>query len=228
MIPTPSEAEPLTERELAALPVFPLPNVVMLPGSVLPLHLFEPRYRAMARDCIESGPRALALALLRPGWQSDYHGRPRIHDIAGAGRIVAHRANGDGTYDILLSALSRVRLSELVDEQRPYRVARAEMLVDLHDDESVRPTLTSVLGAAAQLAATRRTGSMPPPIDLSGSPGRIADRIADRWLEHDPAARQAILEALDVNARLALLGDALAGLLAARLATQRGDRGTAN
>ncbi|HEY8427238.1 MAG TPA: LON peptidase substrate-binding domain-containing protein, partial [Sandaracinaceae bacterium] len=80
--------EPLREDELAALPIFPLPSVVLFPGSVLPLHVFEPRYRAMMEDCVSRGPRAMAVALLRPGWERDYEGRPPVYEIAGAGRIV--------------------------------------------------------------------------------------------------------------------------------------------
>ena len=80
--------EPLPDDELAALPVFPLPRVVFFPGTILPLHLFEPRYRAMMEDCVSSGPKAMAVALLKPGWDDDYEGAPPIHEIAGAGRIV--------------------------------------------------------------------------------------------------------------------------------------------
>src|SRR5690606_21229592 len=90
--------EPLREDELAALPIFPLPSVVLFPGSVLPLHVFEPRYRAMMEDCVSRGPRAMAVALLRPGWERDYEGRPPVYEIAGAGRIVEWARRPDGRF----------------------------------------------------------------------------------------------------------------------------------
>ena len=75
--PSRPEPEPLAPEELAALPIFPLPRVVLLPGAALPLHVFEPRYRAMMHDCLEAGPRAIAMAMLAPGWERDYEGRRR-------------------------------------------------------------------------------------------------------------------------------------------------------
>jgi Lon protease-like protein len=69
------------------LPIFPLPNVVFFPHTLLPLHIFEPRYRKMLADCL-AGERRLAVVLLRPGWEADYYGRPAVHSVAGAGEII--------------------------------------------------------------------------------------------------------------------------------------------
>src|SRR6187399_2481527 len=55
------------------LPLFPLPNVVLFPGVLLPLHIFEPRYRAMIGDALR-GDRRIGMVLLRPGWESGYQG----------------------------------------------------------------------------------------------------------------------------------------------------------
>ncbi len=68
--------------------IFPLPNVVFFPHTLLPLHIFERRYRQMLADCL-AGERRLAMALLRPGWEAGYHGRPAIYAVAGAGEIVS-------------------------------------------------------------------------------------------------------------------------------------------
>ena len=208
--------EPLRDEELAALPVFPLPRVVFFPGSVLPLHLFEPRYRAMMEDCVSVGPRAMAVVLLEPGGESDSEGRPPIHAIAGAGRILEWDRRPDGRFDLLLHGLSRVRLEELPSEGRPYRRARATPLFDRnpHPDAAER-LLTDVLGAASSVAAIVRQKH--PRFELGADPrmppGFIADRIADR-LVADPARRQALLEQPDVKVRLALLHDALLDMLA--------------
>lgn len=215
--PSPAEPEPLTEDELAALPIFPLPRVVLLPGATLPLHLFEPRYRAMMRDCIEHGPRVVAMAMLAPGWEPSYGGRPAILPIAGVGRIVAHRANADGTFDLVLVGAARARLEELPQGDLAYRRARATVIGDIggEDEPALRRALEPVLATAASLGALERAmgrGGSPTP-ELGGSVGPLVDRIADRWV-HEAARRQQILEAGDVSARIALVGDALATLLA--------------
>jgi uncharacterized protein len=216
-----AEAEALSDEELAGLPVFPLPRVVLLPGGVLPLHLFEPRYRMMASDCTTRGPAVIAMAMLAPGWEGDYEGRPAIRPIAGAGRIVAHRRNPDGSHDLVLEGVARVRLAEVMDAARPYRVARATVLADEDEDEPglLRRALEPVLATAASLAALERRSALPA-LDLRGPVGSVVDRLAERWV-HDAPTRQEILEALSVPARVALVGDALVGLLA-RAATAPG------
>ena len=69
----------------------------------------------------------MPVALLAPGWEDNYEGNPEIYEIAGAGRIVAHQERADGTHDIILHGLNRVRLNELPSQGRPYRCARAEL-----------------------------------------------------------------------------------------------------
>lgn len=213
----PQELEPLGDEELEALPIFPLPRVVLLPGGLLPLHVFEPRYRAMIRDCLAEGPRALAMAMLEPGWERAYQQRPPIRRVAGAGRIVAHRANQDGTYDLVLRGLSRVRLDERTELDRPYRVARASLLEDRdgEDEPALRRALEPLLLTSSSLAALeqargRQTGA---PIEAGDAPAAIVDRIADRWI-HDAATRQVVLETTSVPERMARVGESLVTLLA--------------
>jgi Lon protease-like protein len=207
---------PFSDEELACLPVFPLPSVVLLPGSVLPLHVYEPRYRAMIRDCLSEGPRALAMAMLAPGWERDYEGRPTILAVAGAGRIVAHRRNPDGTYDLVIQGVSRVRLEELPAGAVAYRRARATVLADgrAEDIAALRRAIEPLLATATSLAAMERAAGRAVPVhEPIGAPARVVDRLADRWVR-DVALRQRILETTDVPQRIALVGDALATTLA--------------
>lgn len=213
--PSPPEAVGLGAAELAALPVFPLPRVVLLPGAAMPLHVFEPRYRAMMRDCA-TGPGAMAMAMLAPGWEGDDEGRPPIVPIAGAGRIVAHRENDDGTWDLVLIGVARVRLEELPPGGLPYRRARAIVVPDrgTEDEAALRRALEPVIATASSLGSLERAaGPRVPSPALEGTPGEIADRLADRWVR-DVARRQEILEASDVGARIEKVGDVLATLLA--------------
>ena len=90
-------------------PLFPLPNGVLLPGELLPLHIFEPRYRQMIEDA-RKGRGVIAIATLLPGWEADPHGSPDIADVVGIGRLVKDRLNDDGTSDIVLHGVSRGRV----------------------------------------------------------------------------------------------------------------------
>ena len=205
----------LEAEALASLPVFPLPRTVFFPGTELPLHLFEPRYRAMIRDCLEHGPRAMAVTLLRPGWDADYEGRPPMHLVAGAGRIASHRRNADGTYDVLLEGVARVGLVELPAEAKPYRRARAVILEDSVPSRPIASAeLSALLTAASSVVSALRRGH--PTFELGIVPGlapaRLVDVIADRLIA-EPTQRQALLELLDPAERVAAVTSAVIDLL---------------
>jgi len=74
---------------LSSLPMFPLPNCVLLPGGLLPLHVFEPRYRELTRDCL-AGHQFMGIARLRPGFETTYYGRPPVYERFGVGNDVGH------------------------------------------------------------------------------------------------------------------------------------------
>jgi uncharacterized protein len=109
--------------------LFPLPNVVFFPQVMLPLHIFEPRYREMTADAL-AGDHLVAMALLKPGWEPAYEGRPAIHPVACLGKIVADQRLEDGRYNILLRGLSRIRIVEEVASGTLYRNARVQLLKD--------------------------------------------------------------------------------------------------
>ncbi|MFO0685878.1 MAG: LON peptidase substrate-binding domain-containing protein [Sandaracinus sp.] len=198
----PPETPLLTDDELAELPVFPLPSAVLFPGVSMGLHLFEPRYRAMMRHCLEKGPRAIAIAQLKPGFEKDYEGRPAICEVAGAGRIVSHRGNPDGTFDLILEGTQRVRLHELPFVP-PFRRARAETIADVVGDEVAWRVLADRMRAMLERLPRASSTPIPPP-RVTGSSGRVLDLIADA-LVRDPARRQALLEATTLEERWTLL-----------------------
>src|SRR5262245_50815196 len=109
--------------------LFPLPNLVLFPQGVQPLHIFEPRYRQMTADAL-ADDRLLALVLLKPGWEEDYHARPAIHSTACLGKIVRDQCLHDGRYNLLLHGLSRVRLVEELPGPKLYRSARVLLVSD--------------------------------------------------------------------------------------------------
>jgi ATP-dependent Lon protease len=196
------------EEALSAIPVFPLPQVVLFPEAVLPLHVFEPRYRAMLHDCLATH-RAMVVARIVGG--EDEHGRPRIAPIAGGGLVIEHQALPDGRSNIVLLGQARLRLEELdPDDARPYRVARATILEDL--PVSVPGHDRTALVAAATMFATEVkkhdphfTFKMPATLDAA----HLADVCAFQ-LVVDAGARQAILDELDPRVRVELVLSQLA------------------
>ncbi|GJQ26744.1 MAG: ATP-dependent protease [Phycisphaerae bacterium] len=102
------------------IPIFPLPGTVLLPRVVLPLHIFEPRYRRMMRDAL-ADQRAMCIALLKPGYEARYHTlEAAIQPVVGVGRILKAEQTNDGRYYFLLQGVCRARLVE-EDRSGPYR-----------------------------------------------------------------------------------------------------------
>lgn len=111
---------------LAALPVFPLPNAVLLPGMVLPLNVFEGRYLELV-DHVRNGGGHLGIPLLQPGYEADYEGRPAIEPVFGLGRLASHQRLPDGRRFIRVEGLGRVR----VKQELPPRVSFRELAVEV-------------------------------------------------------------------------------------------------
>jgi Lon protease-like protein len=203
----------LTAAELERLPIFPLPNATLFPGTLLPLHVFEPRYRELVRDAL-AGRKMLAVARLRPGFEPQYEGRPPVFEVCGAGVIENHQLRPDGRYDLTVRGLSRVRIVIEHPPERSYRLVRAERLVDARSDPRVISAWQTKLGPLWRRLAPH----LPPPVrdlraivhgveDASGYADRIAATIAA-----DPDQAQAILEELDPAERVRMLIDRLESL----------------
>lgn len=109
--------------------LFPLPNLVLFPHVMQPLHIFEPRYRQMLEAAV-SDDNLIGMALLAPGWESDYEGRPPLMPIGCLGRIAAHCRLDDGTYNLLLMGVRRFEIIEELPPAHLYREARVRLLPD--------------------------------------------------------------------------------------------------
>ncbi len=155
-----------TERgnagELSAVPLFPLPNVVLFPGAVLPLHIFEDRYRQMTADALE-GDGLIAMALLKPGWEKCYYGRPAIEPVVCVGKILSHEKLADGKYNFLLQGQLR---ATIVREhgQRGYRVAD---LLPLDETPVTEPALTEERARLAAMFSSEAIAALPGIADCS-------------------------------------------------------------
>lgn len=122
----------LQNKKTNEIPIFPLPNVVFFPKTLLPLHIFEPRYREMVADSLNSSKR-IAMVLLKKGWEQDYFGNPDVHEIGCVGEIQYSEKLDDGRLNIMLYGLSRVKILKSVRE-KPYRIAQVKYLKDNNFD----------------------------------------------------------------------------------------------
>jgi uncharacterized protein len=185
------------------IPLFPLPGVVLLPGTVLPLHIFEPRYRAMVADALE-GNRTIGMAMLKPGWESAEAGPPpAVHEVGGAGEIIESEQLEDGRYNILLEGRFRYRILKEEPETAPYRTARVEEIASIpfgSPDEQARVSRMA-LGLFAKIQGQL---DLPPVPEGDLSPERLASEMALR-LRYTADELQALLETDSLSARFGAL-----------------------
>ena len=193
------------KKALDELPIFPLPRLVFFPNTMLPLHVFEPRYRKMLADCLETHG-AMAVVRMEPGTRG---GPDRIAKVAGAGVVVHHEQLADGRSNLVLAGSARVALEEL-PFLPPYRRARATLL------ECVRSPVpekdqTALVAAATDFVREVRRHDSDFSFELPQS--RTAGILADVCAAHlivDADVRQRILEELDDAVRVRAVIEELA------------------
>jgi Lon protease-like protein len=115
--------------------LFPLPNLVLYPHVMQPLHIFEERYREMLEDAL-AGDQLIAMAVLEPGWEDDYESRPPVAQYACLGKVIAHHRLEDGRYNLLLLGVQRVRILNELKPLRAFRQASVELIEDCYDFDS--------------------------------------------------------------------------------------------
>lgn len=211
------DVDPLDDEDIdacaifPATPLFPLPNVVLFPRAVLPLHIFEERYKAMTEKALE-GPRRIAMALLKPGWEKNYYGRPAIDPVVCVGRILTHEELPDGKYNFLLQGVARAKIVK-EHSGKPYRVADLERLpeepiLDMHLEEQ-REQFGQILrrGLGALPGAKQFLQMLTSPMATA----TVADLIAFHLLE-DPMLKQQLLAEVNVQRRVNAVVDGLEAL----------------
>lgn len=188
---------------LTSLPIFPLPNCVLLPGGLLPLHVFEPRYRELTRDCL-AGHHLMGVARLRPGYESSYYGRPPVYERCGVGRIICSEELPDGRFALLLRGVARVEIARELSTDHQYRMVEALELRDqLVDDADARDHHHKLVTLCDRLAEViEEGGSQLRELARNfESPGACADAVAAALIM-DADIRQELLEACDPMVRL--------------------------
>ncbi|MCB2074172.1 MAG: LON peptidase substrate-binding domain-containing protein [Novosphingobium sp.] len=177
--------------------IFPLPGAVLYPGLQLPLHIFEPRYRAMVSDALARDRR---IGMIQP--QRSYEGAP-LYEIGCLGRIGEVEALDDGRFNIILEGEARFRILRELDVSTPFRQVEAELFEELEEEQ-----LAPVERAGFEREARRFADAQGYRVDWD-SVARLDDvsliNGVSQVVPFDAASKQALLEAPDVSARCELL-----------------------
>jgi Lon protease-like protein len=194
--------------------MFPLPNLVMFPHVMQALHIFEPRYRALLEESLEDD-RLMALGVLAPGWEQSSAARPALHPMACLCRIATHQRTPQGTYNVLLLGVRRLRLREELSTPKPFRVVEADILEDEEPTAGSAATVAEMqrrLLAAFKRAMPRLPDAQGQLDQLLGSQitlGMLTDIVA-YTIDIDMPWKLRLLAETDVLRRTELLLEALA------------------
>lgn len=211
---TPHPHEPDLHARCDALPVFPLPRVVFIPHTLLPLHVFEPRYRDLVRDALDTDG-VLGVPMLAPGWREQYDGSPALHPVMGIGRIVRHQTLPDGCSNIVLMGVGRARLVTERATDSAYRVVQATLVEDpMPAPGALAKAALRLRVAVGQLAHARPESAeqLAPLLDPGRAPDQVADALAHLAMRA-PLERQAYLELAGPVARIDRAIEAICGML---------------
>jgi Lon protease-like protein len=179
------------------LSIFPLPGAILFPGLHLPLHVFEPRYRALVGDALARDRR---IAMIQP--QRGGEDAP-LYDVGCVGKIEEVEALDDGRYNIVLSGEARFRLRRELDVATPFRQVEGDLIAEDSD-----AALASVERAGFEQEARRFADMQGYLVDWD-SVARLDDRTlidgVSQIAPFDGAAKQALLEAATLSERCELL-----------------------
>lgn len=197
-----------------ALPLFPLPGIVLMPGAALPLHVFEERYRALIRDVL-ARDGVLAVPQINADGPVLHPGQPALFPYTAVGRIGGHQQLPDGRFNVIIHPLGRVVLRNDELSVGGYRIAHADVL----DDLPYVPARLEVVGdrvrmLMAPLLSRMSEGASAVQKALAGLPAvRVAEGLAPIVLT-EAEARQSFLAENDPIARAELVEAAILMLLA--------------
>jgi len=185
------------------LPVMTLPNVTFFPQALMPLHIFEPRYRQMLGDVLATN-RLFAVAGLNEKLIGVQFEPP--HRIASVGIVRACQENSDGTSNLLLQGLCRVEFLEILSDD-PYRRVRIRLLAS--EEASDHLDNTRLRGELAGLLRLKQKLGAPMPAEITDFLGKVGDPetfvdLAAFSLCESQALKQKLLETLNIGARFGL------------------------
>ncbi len=183
------------------LSIFPLPGAILFPRMQLPLHIFEPRYRALVSDAM-ARDRRIAMIQPRQG-RSSGSDKPPLFRVGCVGHIASVEALDDGRYNIVLEGVARFRLLRELDVATPFRQVQAELL-----DEPEAQMLGIADRASLESESRRFADSQGYAVDWEAV-SRLDDESLVNGIAQiapfDAAAKQALLESTSLAARSELI-----------------------
>ncbi len=161
--------------------VFPLPDAVLLPHAIQPLHVFEPRYRQMVDDCLDGSGQIAIATFAGTDWKSQHHRLPSLRPAVCVGQIVQHESLADGRHDVLLQGVCRAKILKMIEPEngRRYRLARLAPLEPLH---SKPPAMAEVRRQLRDLLAGPRLSRL-----------RSVETVM-QWFDRPDVSTHALLE----------------------------------
>lgn len=194
--------------------LFPLPNVVLFPHVILPLHIFEPRYRQMTQDALD-GDQCVTIVQACPLDQANPWTEPvPIHDVACLGKIIQSERLPDGRFNMLLLGCQRVRLIRELPSPRLYRLAEASLIEDVSAIESGGARRADLI--ALFLEVFRRRHGLPADLTRlvhSDLPLGVLSDIVAHALDLSGAVKQSLLEEHRIDDRVLRLTTILREIL---------------
>jgi Lon protease-like protein len=186
------------------VPVMPLPGAVLFPNALLPLYIFEPRYREMLEHALKH-ERMFSVALIKPSCP-EWHAPEDFFHLATIGLIRACVGRGDGTSNLVLQGLHRVRFTTF-EQETPFPIARID-IVHSSDDTTVEMEALGEKVLELYRKLKREERRLPPKVDRYlaqlDDVEMLADLVASTFVD-DPLRRQQMLEETSINQRLRLL-----------------------
>lgn len=162
------------------IPLFPLPDTVLLPHAILPLHIFEPRYRRMVGTCLD-GPGQIAIGTFERAEPGKVGGSIPVRLAVCIGQIIHHDALPDGCYNVLLHGVCRAKIRQIIEPEsdRPYRMAK---LVPLERVDETPVPMPEVRENLRELLTSPRLKRL-----------RGVDSLM-KWIDSDEVSTHALLE----------------------------------
>ncbi|MHC4416371.1 MAG: LON peptidase substrate-binding domain-containing protein [Planctomycetota bacterium] len=163
------------------MPVFPLPEAVLLPHAIQPLHIFEPRYKQMVSDCLDGSGQIALACFAGEDWKNHYHSQPSLRPAVCVGQIVQHEALEDGRHDILLQGICRAKILNLLEPEdgRRYRLAK---LAPLEPVNCQPPPMSEIRQQLRDLLMSPRLSRL-----------RSVETVVE-WFDRDDVSTHALLE----------------------------------
>ena len=200
------------------IPIFPLPGTVLLPSEIMPLHIFEPRYRDMVRDAL-GGHKIIGMVQPMPGFEEEISGEPPVRPVGCAGFIAKHLELPDGRFLIWLLGVDKFRIDEelhTLTRYRQVRIVRDSAFAGRESPEDCSPLREWLLSSVPLFISEDRAKLDALVEELSALDDHQLVAVSCRLLGLSGELKQRLLEARELEERYRLLHEAVEGAIFAR------------